>query len=165
VPYCTNGNVALTSNIVGSSYQWQQNTGAGFVNIADNNNLSGTNTIKLQLSNIPSSWTGYEFKCIVDATQSSERFVLNNNGTSVTPVVTITTPTPNICTGTSATFTATPVNGGAAPSYQWQVNGLNAGSNSDSISLNNLTNNASVRVILTSNALCAFLQLIQVMLL
>ena len=29
-----------------------------------------------------------------------------------------------VCQGTSVTFTASPVNGGAVPQYQWSINGF-----------------------------------------
>ncbi|MCD6011022.1 MAG: C-terminal target protein [Flavipsychrobacter sp.] len=47
---------------------------------------------------------------------------------SVTPVVNISTPAGDtLCSGNFTTFTATPVNGGMAPAYQWKVNGVNTG--------------------------------------
>ncbi len=74
---------------------------------------------------------------------------------SVTPAVSITTPTTTICAGNSVTFTAAPVNGGNAPIYQWQVNGLNVGTNSNTFTSSVLNNNDQVKCILTSNASCA----------
>ncbi len=59
------GNASLTCRYAGP-YQWQMNDGSGFVNISDNANFSGTNSQILQLTNIPSSWTGYQFKCSYD---------------------------------------------------------------------------------------------------
>src|ERR1019366_2072804 len=44
--------------------------------------------------------------------------------TAVTPSVTIAAaPSNTICAGSPVTFTPTPVNGGASPTYAWFVNG------------------------------------------
>jgi hypothetical protein len=45
------------------------------------------------------------------------------------PKINIVSSTSSICKGTPITFTATIINGGSAPIYQWRVNGLNVGTN------------------------------------
>jgi hypothetical protein len=59
----------------------------------------------------------------------------------------------HVCAGATVAFTAVPVNGGSAPSYQWKVNGTNAGTNASTFTYNP-QNNDSVRCILTSNLNC-----------
>jgi hypothetical protein len=59
-----------------------------------------------------------------------------------------------VCSGTSVTFTATPVNGGTTPSYQWKLNGSNVGTNSFTYTTSGLANNDAVSCVLTSNAVC-----------
>lgn len=54
-----------------------------------------------------------------------------------------------------AVFNATPGNGGTSPSFQWQVNGLNAGTNSPTFTSTSIPNGAQVTCILTSNNSCA----------
>ena len=75
---------------------------------------------------------------------------------NVTPAVSIavsagSNPT---CDGTALSFTATPSNGGT-PSYQWKVDGVNAGTNSASFTYNSPVNGAKVSCVMTSNANCA----------
>lgn len=73
----------------------------------------------------------------------------------VTPSVSIVaSPSTTICAGSNITFTASPTNGGGSPSYQWLVNGIPVGTNSNSYSASNLTNGQVVTCQLTSNALC-----------
>jgi hypothetical protein len=72
----------------------------------------------------------------------------------VTPTVSINASATNVCNGTVVNFTATPGNGGSAPAYQWQVNGVNAGSNSASFSTTP-NNNDVVSLVMTGNAACA----------
>jgi hypothetical protein len=66
--------------------------------------------------------------------------------------VSIAASASTICAGTSVTFTATPTNGGAAPAYQWKVNGANVGANSTTFISTTLANNDVVTCVLTSNA-------------
>lgn len=55
------------------------------------------------------------------------------------------------CSGANVTFTATPTNGGSAPTYQWKVNGTNVGTNSATYSSSELTNGSVVTCVMTSN--------------
>jgi uncharacterized protein (TIGR02145 family) len=58
-----------------------------------------------------------------------------------------------VCAGNSVTFTATPVNGGVSPVYQWQVNGVNVGINSPNYTYTP-NNGDLVSCILTSSETC-----------
>ncbi len=70
------------------------------------------------------------------------------------PVSISVSPSANpVCAGTGATFTASPVNGGTTPAYQWKVNGVNAGTNSQTFSYIPV-NLDVVTCSLTSNASC-----------
>jgi hypothetical protein len=71
----------------------------------------------------------------------------------VTPAVTMSASATSVCAGVYSTFTATPVNGGSAPAYQWQVNGANAGVGPTFTYAP--ANGDLVSVILTSSEACA----------
>ena len=70
---------------------------------------------------------------------------------SVTAAITITGGASTSCTGNAITFTATHTNGGASPSYQWQVNGINTGTNSSTFSSSSLSNGDAVTCTVTSS--------------
>ena len=65
-------NTSLTSNITGSNYQWQVNKGTAYTDVRTDINFSGVNTSVMQINNAPSSWTGYQFRCLVDGNSSAE---------------------------------------------------------------------------------------------
>jgi hypothetical protein len=60
----------------------------------------------------------------------------------------------SICAGESATFTVTTTNAGATPVYQWQVNGINAGTNVPSFTATGLNDNDAVTCIVYSSLGC-----------
>jgi|GEM_PF-585464 len=62
-------------------------------------------------------------------------------GTSVTPTVSISASTNNVCKGTNITFTANGANGGSSPYYIWYVNGSSISNVSGSTFTTNALNN------------------------
>ena len=74
---------------------------------------------------------------------------------NLTPVVIITmSPVDTVCEGTNVTFSATSANGGTSPTYQWQLNGANVGTNSPTYSSTSLNNGDVVILAMTSNLMC-----------
>jgi gliding motility-associated-like protein len=73
---------------------------------------------------------------------------------SAAPTVSITQSPATVCTS-NPVFTAVATNGGSSPTYQWQVNGVNAGTNSPTYTGSNLASGATIICTLTSNAPCA----------
>ncbi|MEO6723613.1 MAG: reprolysin-like metallopeptidase [Ferruginibacter sp.] len=61
---------SFTSNLTGAVYQWQVDTGSGFTNITNNANYTGANTATLQVTNAPTVWTTYQYRCVVDGVNS-----------------------------------------------------------------------------------------------
>jgi len=74
----------------------------------------------------------------------------------VTPSVTVSaTPGDAVCQGTIATFSTAIVNGGSAPGYKWQVNGITETAATGSSYTYTPANGDIVKAILISDAACA----------
>ncbi|MBC6369005.1 hypothetical protein DDT91_19610 [Algoriphagus sp. AK58] len=86
---------------------------------------------------------------------TSNTVTMSVTETVIPSVSIVANPGNEICAGTSVTFTATPVNGGNAPVYQWKLNGNNVGTNSPTYTNAALTNGDQVSVVMTSSAACA----------
>lgn len=65
---CAGGLTVFTAPAVTASYQWQVNTGAGFTNISEGNNYSGTNSNTLMVFGLPTSSSGYLYRCLIGGT-------------------------------------------------------------------------------------------------
>ncbi len=63
-----NTSFAITASGAGISYQWQVNTGSGFVNVTDGVVYSGAATATLNITNAPLSMNGYHYRCAVTGT-------------------------------------------------------------------------------------------------
>ncbi|MGE0635147.1 MAG: PKD domain-containing protein [Bacteroidia bacterium] len=138
----TNGGGAPT-------YQWQVNgvnAGSGGATFTTSTLTNGDAVTVIMTSSST---------CVSPATGTSTAIIMVINPAVVPSVTIAANPAGAICAGTSVTFTATPTNGGGAPTYQWQVNGVNAGSGGATFTTSSLNNGDVVRVIMTSNANCA----------
>jgi hypothetical protein len=99
----------------------------------------------------------YATSCATDSASSNTIGVLRSN--SVPPTVNIGVVAGSIpnCLEDSLTFAVIASgNTGTAPTYQWQINGIDvAGATNDTFAMNNIPNNATVTVVMTSNSPCA----------
>ncbi|MCX6317835.1 MAG: M36 family metallopeptidase [Bacteroidetes bacterium] len=119
---CSGSNASFTVVASGTpvSYQWQVNTGSGFVNIPAGAPYSGINTATLTITGVTIGLNNYQYRCVISngctAASNSNPATLtvgataavNSNPTSVT-----------ICEGANTSFSITAT---GATSYQWQVN-------------------------------------------
>ncbi|MFM7233229.1 MAG: hypothetical protein ACKOZM_01485 [Flavobacteriales bacterium] len=152
-PTCAGASMTFTATPYNGgtapSYQWKVNGN----NVGTNSSTYSTSSLTagqvvtcVMTSNLPG----------VTANPATSNSITITVAPSVTPSVTIaqTAGTNPTCSGVGVTFTATPTNGGTTPSYQWQVNGVNTGTNSNTFSSSTLTNGAVVRCVMTSTAQC-----------
>jgi len=148
-PFCIGGSVTFTATPthggITPSYQWKVNG----LNVGINNSTYTYNPISGDL--VTCVLTSSDL-CVTGNPATSNSISMIGN-TGLPAGVTIAAIPNPFCPGTSVMFTATPNNGGANPSYQWKVNGINAGPNAPVYTFNP-ANNDSVRCIMTSNLNC-----------
>jgi hypothetical protein len=149
-PVCAGTSVTYTTTPVNGGtapdYQWKVNGIGQAVNEPEFTYPPQTgDVVTCELTSYVSCATGNP------ATSNSLTMTVNPN----LPVsVSIEASANPVDGGTPVTFTATAVNGGTSPVYQWMVNGINAGTNSNSYTYTPV-NGDTVSCVLTSGELCA----------
>lgn len=156
VTICDSTNTIFSIQATGNNiiYQWQLNDGTGWVDINNTSIYSGATSDTLLLTAARTSNDGYKYRCKVTdvCTVISDSATLSVQPADFTSISITLDDT--LCAGDPASFTATTVNGGTSPVYQWQVNGNNAGTNNDTFTISAPSSNDVVRCYMTSNAPC-----------
>lgn len=150
----------VTATGTGISFQWQvsDNGGGSWSNLVNDTVYKNVTTAEMQIAATADSLDSNMYRCVVSGAcapadiSAAAMLVVNPQ---LTPTVAIQANNNNVCAGTLITFTATPVNGGVSPSYQWRVNGINTGFNSSVFTSTTLNHNDVVTCVMTSNAVCA----------
>jgi uncharacterized protein (TIGR02145 family) len=148
-PFCQGSSVTYTATPANGGslpiYQWQVNgldVGTNSINYSYAPNNGDIVTCVLNSS----------ISCPVDNPVTSNAITMIVNSNLPAGVTIAASPNP-FCPGSPVIFNATPVNGGSSPTYQWKVNGANAGTNSSNFTYIP-TNGDSVRCVMTSNLGC-----------
>jgi hypothetical protein len=149
---CSGASVTFTATATngGSSptYQWKKNG----VNVGTNS--TGYTTSSLLNGDVVTCKLTSSSSCASPSAVTSSGITMTVNAL-LTPSVSIAASTTTICAGTSVTFTATPVNGGSSPVYQWKKNGANVGTNSATYTSTLLVNGDVISCQMTGNSNCA----------
>jgi uncharacterized protein (TIGR02145 family) len=148
-PFCIGSTVSFIAIVANQGttpvYQWKVNG----INAGSNSPTFAYNPVSGDFVNCVLTSS---VACPVVNPVTSNIITMTGNMGLPAAVSIVANPNP-FCPGTSVMFTATPNNGGTNPSYQWKINGTNAGSNSPTFSYNP-ANNDSVRCVMTSNLVC-----------
>jgi gliding motility-associated-like protein len=149
--FCAGTNVSFTATITNGgaspAYQWQVNGANVGTNSANFSSTTLVNADVITCSLISN------LACVSTVATVSNALTMQVT-TVVTPTINISSNVNNVCPGTNITFTANATNTGLNPTYQWKVNGVNAGTNSATFSANNFNNNDIVTCTLTSSLNC-----------
>ena len=135
------------------TYQWQK----GGTNISGATNATYTSTTLANGDVLTCLITPSNEICVSPTTATSTGITMVVNATLTPSVSTaITTGSQTICASSSVTFTATPLNGGTTPTYQWKKGGTNiSGATSASYTSTTLANGDAITCVMTpSTEIC-----------
>jgi hypothetical protein len=125
VTVCQGSSTAFSAGIDNAtSYQWQVNTGSGFVNLSEGGAHSGVNTATLSITGAAPTMNGYQYRLV--AMSSCPPSVISNAVTLGVNSQTLITAAPvgaTKCVGEPVVFNVAAT--GTDLNYQWKKNGNN----------------------------------------
>ncbi|MBS7787485.1 choice-of-anchor D domain-containing protein [Flavobacterium sp. CYK-55] len=130
------------------TYQWRVNGSS-----VGTNSTTYTSTTLANGDVVTCVMTATPVTCLAGSPATSNAITMSVT-TPLAASVVISTASTSVCAGNTITFTATPTNGGATPTYQWKVNGSNVGTNSATYSTGSLANGNIVTCVMTSSLTC-----------
>jgi len=110
----------MDADLSGSAYQWQRYNGSAFVNISNNDTISGATGAQLGVQNARPYMDGTKFRCLVDGVPSCT-FLFKVNWSN-NPSLYITSDVDSVCAGSPITFTAHASGLGSDLGFLWVVN-------------------------------------------
>jgi gliding motility-associated-like protein len=135
-----------TNGVLTPNYQWQLNgSNIATGNTYANNNLTNGDIVKCTMTT--------SLNCVTNNTATYSKIIVVNP--SITPTVNITSTATTICPNTKVTFNAVVGNAGTTPSYQWQINGNNVGTNNAIFISDSLNDGDTVTCLLTGTLPCS----------
>jgi hypothetical protein len=149
---CNGANVLFTATPRNagpvSSYQWTVN------GIVTGSNANTFNSSTLHDKDIVQCALTSPAACRLQSQVNSGIITMTVNSI-VIPSVSLAINDTAVCAGSTVVITARAVNPGSSPAYQWKNNGVIIGNNSPTYTINGLTKNTTVSVLLRSSASCA----------
>ena len=146
---CQGTSASFIANATATAYQWQLNTGSGFVDLANDAVYTGVNGPVLQIANTIAAMNGNLYRCRIDD-RYSLIFPLNVYA-NMPPTISISYTG---CASSSLTFSAATANGGDNAQIDWYVNNTLSGSG-PTFKLTAPANGAQVYAKLTASQPCA----------
>lgn len=152
---CAGVNVVFTATATNGgatpAYQWLLNSN----NVGANNAVYSSSL--LQNGDVVNCVLTGSAACSTKLADTANTIAVNVTQPS-TPAITVNNTADSVCAGTDISFSATAVDAGASPQYQWLVNRLDVGARGATFNSSRLSNGDMVSCSVTSSDACAVIQ-------
>lgn len=121
------------------TYQWQEDQGFGFQNLADGGIISGATTATLSFSSTSLSLTGFKYRCLISGDLAAD-IITTEAELLIIEEVNITTQPVDVTASVGEQVILSITSSGDSPTFQWFKDGsLLTNETNETITLNNVT--------------------------